>query len=99
MKKAILYIHISLVITCFSAFIAPTIYELHAKENTAEKTAHPMSSTADHSQFKALQKHFKNGPEVTKACLSCHNKAGSQIQKNIHWTWTYHNKKTGQLLG
>ncbi len=64
-----------------------------------QKTAVPISTTADHHQFKALQKDFHSGPEVTKACLSCHNKAGEQIQKNIHWTWTYRNKKTGQLLG
>jgi len=64
-----------------------------------EKTAVPISTTADHHQFKVLQKDFKSGEEVTTACLACHNQAGEQIQKNIHWTWNYHNKKTGQLLG
>ena len=64
-----------------------------------EKSAIPLSTTADHSQFPELQKDFKSGEEVTQACLTCHNQAGEQIQKNIHWTWTYHNKKTGQLLG
>ncbi len=38
-------------------------------------------------------------PEVTKACLTCHNKAGHQFQKSIHWTWEYKNEKTGQTLG
>ena len=32
-------------------------------------------------------------PEVTKACLTCHNKAGHQFQKSIHWTWEYKNRK------
>jgi hypothetical protein len=43
--------------------------------------------TADHSLFEALQKNFISGPEVTEACLSCHNEAGEQVQNTIHWTW------------
>lgn len=57
------------------------------------------SSTADHSQFEALQGPFNSGPEVTKACLTCHNKAGNQFRHNKHWTWSYTNPKTGQQLG
>jgi len=56
-------------------------------------------STADHSEFEALKGPFSSGPEVTRACLKCHNKAGHQFQKNIHWTWEYTNPDTGQLLG
>ena len=43
--------------------------------------------TADHAKFKKLQQTFKTGPEVTKACLSCHSEAESQFHKTIHWTW------------
>jgi len=43
--------------------------------------------TADHSLHPALQKEFKSGPEVTEACLSCHELAAGQFQKTIHWTW------------
>jgi hypothetical protein len=43
--------------------------------------------TADHSKHKALQQDFKSGPEVTKACLSCHSEAAAQFHKTIHWTW------------
>jgi len=58
------------------------------------------NSTADHTKFEELKAAFpKGGPEVTKACLKCHTEAGHQFMKNIHWTWTYENKKTGQLLG
>ncbi len=48
--------------------------------------------TADHSLHRELQfdpekqKGFK-GPEVTTACLSCHNQAAIQFHKTIHWTW------------
>lgn len=44
-------------------------------------------STTDHSKHKALQKTFKSGEEVSKACLSCHSEAGSQFRETIHWTW------------
>ncbi len=45
------------------------------------------SSTADHSRFKDLDQEFAAGPEVTKACLKCHNTAASQIHDTVHWTW------------
>lgn len=57
------------------------------------------NSTADHTKFEDLKADFSSGPEVTKACLKCHTEAGHQFMENIHWTWTYENKKTGQLLG
>ncbi|MDP2107483.1 MAG: hypothetical protein Q8J67_00360, partial [Rhodocyclaceae bacterium] len=50
--------------------------------NLAQATVAPQaapSPTADHSKFKELQKQFKTGPEVTKACLSCHTEAAKQV--------------------
>ena len=56
--------------------------------------------TADHSKHKVLQQEFTSGPEVTKACLSCHSEAASQFHKTIHWTWldpaTVESKKLGK---
>ncbi len=43
--------------------------------------------TADHTKHEALKQPFASGPEVTKACLSCHSEAAAQIHKTIHWTW------------
>ncbi|MGO9172540.1 MAG: tetrathionate reductase family octaheme c-type cytochrome [Rhodomicrobium sp.] len=67
------------------------------------KPEHPparsTNSTADHSKFDALKGPFANGSEVTKACLTCHNEAGHQFMKSIHWTLEYKNQKTGQTLG
>ena len=57
------------------------------------------NSTADHSKFKELDKDFKSGPEVTKACLSCHTEAAKQIHKTKHWTWDFMNPTTQQRLG
>ncbi len=59
----------------------------------------PTNTTADHSKFEALKGPFTDGSQVTKACLTCHNEAGHQFMKSIHWTWEYKNAKTGQTLG
>jgi octaheme c-type cytochrome (tetrathionate reductase family) len=57
------------------------------------------SSTADHSKLKTLDKDFRTGPEVTKACLTCHTEAADQIHKTKHWTWEFVSPETGQRLG
>ncbi len=56
-------------------------------------------STADHSKFKELQQVFQSGPEVTKACLSCHTEAAKQVHKTKHWTWEFLNPENKQRLG
>ncbi|HKL54759.1 MAG: tetrathionate reductase family octaheme c-type cytochrome [Roseovarius sp.] len=56
-------------------------------------------STADHSQFDILKKDFKSGPEVTEACLSCHNNADDQVMHSIHFKWEFEHPETGQMLG
>ena len=58
-----------------------------------------LKSTADHSKFKELQRPFQSGPEVTKACLTCHTEAAKQIHQTQHWKWEYVNPGTGQTLG
>lgn len=58
-----------------------------------------LASTADHSGFEELEGPFANGPEVTKACVSCHNKAADEVRNSIHGTWEYQHPETGQQLG
>ncbi len=80
-------------------------YEETAKKRPVDKSVTKLGekeedkSTTDHSKLEELKGPFSSGPEVTKACLKCHNKAGHQFIKNKHWTWKYHNPKTGQDLG
>ncbi|MBU1978016.1 MAG: tetrathionate reductase family octaheme c-type cytochrome [Gammaproteobacteria bacterium] len=57
------------------------------------------TSTADHSKFKELQQPFATGPDVTKACLSCHTEAAKQVHKTKHWTWEFLNPENNQRLG
>lgn len=56
-------------------------------------------TTADHSKFEALKGPFASGPEVTRACLTCHTEAAKQVMGSIHWTWDYEHPETGQRLG
>ncbi|HKK33120.1 MAG TPA: tetrathionate reductase family octaheme c-type cytochrome [Desulfomicrobiaceae bacterium] len=44
-------------------------------------------ATTDHSKHALLQQEFTSGPQVTRACLSCHTEAAAQVHKTIHWTW------------
>jgi len=62
-------------------------------------TAYASESTADHGKFKELDKNFKTGPQVTKACLSCHTEAAKQVHKTQHWTWEFLNPENKQRLG
>ncbi len=52
-----------------------------------EKAPHIHKPGTDHSKFAELQKKFNSPQEVTKACLSCHNKRGEEFLKTPHWLW------------
>ena len=69
------------------------------EEDAAAAPADLPPTTADHAQFAELKKEFKTGPEVTKACLECHNEAPAQIMANIHWTWEYKDPASGEVWG
>ncbi len=53
-----------------------------AVDNRAEEW-----TTTDHSKHAALKATFRDGQQITAACLSCHSEAGEQLQTAIHWTW------------
>ena len=70
-----------------------------AAEQPQTSPGHHATSTADHSKFEELQRPFKTGPEVTKACLGCHTEAGKQLHKTKHWNWQFTNPDNGQVVG
>ncbi len=102
MRKTILFMQ-TLLRVC--ALIGFTIAAAQASSDPAPVAAPaPLvkaatHSTADHSKFKALQQPFASGPEVTKACLTCHTEAARQVHKTKHWTWEFMNPDTKQRLG
>ena len=78
----------------------PVVADVAAPVVVAEEAvAGKSTSTADHSKFDELKKNFKNGPEVTKACLKCHTEAAKQVHATKHWTWEFLNPATEQKLG
>jgi octaheme c-type cytochrome (tetrathionate reductase family) len=50
----------------------------------------PVFAAKDHSQF--VKGPFKSGPEVTKACLQCHQDQAKDFMKTVHWTWSSRQK-------
>ena len=68
--------------------IASTGEEAPGREMAKQATkGRQLWITADHSKHEILKQNFQSGPEVTKACLSCHTEAALQFHKTIHWTW------------
>ena len=58
-----------------------------------------VANTTDHTKLKELKGPFKSGQEVTQVCLACHNRAGHQVMKSLHWTWETKSPTTGKTLG
>ena len=76
-----------LIAFCLAIFVVPDL-------------AHAITGgTADHKKFEVLQQDFKSGPEVTKACLSCHTEAARQVMKTQHWTLESFSPSTGKKVG
>lgn len=88
------------VIACFCLLGAvTTVPALGNSAPAALEGKSPPDSTTDHSKLEALRGPFKTGPEVTKACLSCHNMAAHQVMDSIHWKWEVNSPTTGKKLG
>lgn len=45
----------------------------------------PAGTTVDHSRF--LTGPYASGPEVTAACLQCHQEEGREMLASEHWKW------------
>ena len=85
----------------FSGLLCAVLLALFAAGTLAATDPKPvkLTTTADHTKFKELQREFASGPDVTKACLSCHTEAAGQIHRTKHWKWEYLNPVSGQTLG
>jgi octaheme c-type cytochrome (tetrathionate reductase family) len=51
-------------------------------------------AAVDHSQL--VKGPFNSGPEVTKACLQCHEAQARDFMKTVHWTWSARQKADGK---
>ncbi len=70
-----------------------------AQDAAPEPKPVKLTTTADHTKFKELQQNFSSGPQVTKACLTCHTEAAGQIHRTKHWKWEFLNPENNQKLG
>ncbi len=41
---------------------------------------------------------FKNGPEVTRKCIECHEKETKDFMKTVHWTWSSEQGANGKKI-
>ena len=89
-----------MILSCFQrvADIMSSVFRIVLVFTVLTGTAYAVS-TADHTKFKELQKNFKSGPEVTRACIKCHTEAAKQIHKTNHWTWEFLNPDNKQRVG
>ncbi len=74
-------------LSCFLLLVVFGSGALAVFQKDVKEVASGGLTTADHSRFAELDKPFASGPEVTRACLKCHNQAASQVHRSIHWTW------------
>jgi len=58
-----------------------------------------LAAGVNHAKFGVLKQDFKSGPEVTRACLTCHDEAAGEVMKTPHWTLSQLNPSTGQMVG
>ena len=86
-----------LVCSAVLCLLVPVVGSASVGDGKAEEAK--STSTADHSKFEALQQEFRTGPEVTKACLTCHTEASKQLHTTKHWNWQFTNPSTGQTVG
>jgi len=82
-----------------SGILFSCLITISSISNANVESVKKTTSTADHTKFEVLQNKFATGPDVTKACLSCHTEASNQLHKTKHWNWTFTNPDTGQEVG
>jgi len=59
--------------------------QVHISEINLPKKAEKKN---DHSHYEILKQKFETPQDMTKACLSCHNKRGAEFIKTVHWKWS-----------
>lgn len=70
-------------------------------ENKAKEwiSSEKAESPVDHSKFEVLQQEFEKPQDVTKACLTCHNKTHEEVMGSNHWTWSDSTKRvSGEVV-
>ena len=57
-----------------------------------------MSAADQPSHADHVKGPFKTGPEVTRACLACHEEHAKDFMKTVHWTWSAPQTRNGKAV-
>lgn len=55
------------------------------------------ASAGDHAAYVG-DGPFKNGPEVTRKCMECHERETRDFMKTVHWTWSSEQVVNGKKI-
>lgn len=83
----VLIVVISAVIIAAFQILSPPDEPNLSLEALRVKYAKENGTYVDHSQFRILQKKFKNAYEVTEACLTCHENRHEEVKNSSHFNW------------
>ena len=88
MRKFIIVLSVTFVIilVAFSIFSDKTYRPTNAVVLKAKYSEKP-AKVVDHSKFAVLQKDFARPQDLTKTCISCHNKRHIEVMQSSHWNW------------
>lgn len=56
----------------------------------------PVLGPAAQDHKEVISGPFKSGPEVTEACVGCHDQQAKDFMKTVHWTWKEKQKVPGK---
>jgi octaheme c-type cytochrome (tetrathionate reductase family) len=88
MRKLIPFTVMILVVALSAFLIIRQAEKPGASQLVVLDSVYHKASSVDHSQFDVLNKTFETGPDVTEACLSCHNGRGKELLQTAHWNWS-----------
>lgn len=72
----------------FFVLIVPMVVFWPRAENPRDNPRANIETTKVHtSHVDLMSGPYETGPDVTRACLSCHADASAQVMATTHWTW------------
>jgi octaheme c-type cytochrome (tetrathionate reductase family) len=85
---------IALILIILGAFLSAlfSVLPKHMDEpsplaDLAARLRSNIQSSADHTHYAVLQRHFNRPQEVTEACISCHTERHKEVMQSSHWNW------------
>ena len=80
------WVFVALVVV--AAIFVPLVISLSGEEGPANdpwEYVEPRPPKTDHTEL--MPGPYETGPEVTRACLECHENEGQEVLQTAHWRW------------